>query len=108
MAKFVLNVARISEKQKFILRLHPVLSEHKVKKILGRFGPFPRNFLFSDSKFDTDMEASSWVCYRGSSMAVQGIMNGLRPIFIDADNSFETNDPLPSNLDFRKVVKILS
>ncbi len=38
-------------------------------------------------------------------MAVQGILNGLRPIYLDPDNTAASNDPIPASLAFRRVAR---
>ena len=36
-------------------------------------------------------------------MVVQGILNGLRPIYLDPDNMAASNDPIPAGLAFRRI-----
>ena len=36
-------------------------------------------------------------------MALQGILAGLRPIYLNPDDSARTNDPIPDDLAFRRV-----
>ena len=90
--------------QKFVLRLHPVLNPARVKKSLDFLMPFPHNFSLSQKTINEDFKASSWLCYRGSTMAFQGILNGLRPIYLNPDQSAIDNDPITDKLVFRRVV----
>ena len=36
-------------------------------------------------------------------MAVQGILHGLRPVYLDPDNMATSNDPIPESLAFRRI-----
>lgn len=103
MAKLCIDAARSIPEQQFILRLHPVLSREHVVNLLKEFNPIPDNFTLSQASLDEDMERSSWLCYRGSTVAFQGIVAGLRPIFLDTDQAAANNDPLPSGLAFRRT-----
>jgi len=101
MAGLGLDAARANPEQQFILRLHPVLSYRQVVDALAQYHPMPGNFILSQESLDEDLHRSSWLCYRGSTVAFQGILAGLRPIFLDPDDSAATNDPLPQDLAFR-------
>ena len=104
MAKLSVKAAKIMPDQKFVLRLHPVLNPARVKKSLDFLMPFPHNFSLSQKTINEDFKASSWLCYRGSTMAFQGILNGLRPIYLNPDQSAIDNDPITDKLVFRRVV----
>ena len=64
-----------------------------------------KNFRVSDAGLDADLSSASWLCYRGSTVALQGMQSGLRPIYFDADNSAEFNDPIPDYVHFRRRIK---
>lgn len=103
MAGFAIETARNNPDQGFILRLHPVMPRREVERKLAGFGPLPANFMLSDASLDDDLLRSSWLCYRGSTVALQGILAGLRPIYLNPDDSARTNDPIPDDLAFRRV-----
>lgn len=103
MTKFAINAAHLNPNQRFVLRLHPVLKRADVTRKLKRFDPFPDNFSISKADLELDFNAASWLCYRGSTMAVQGILYGLRPIYLDPDNMAATNDPIPRDLAFHRI-----
>ena len=105
MAKFAIDAAYLNPDQKFILRLHPVLKRTYVIRKIRKFSPLPNNFSLSTADINSDFNAASWLCYRGSTMAVQGILNGLRPIYLDPDNTAASNDPIPASLAFRRVAR---
>ena len=102
MAGIGLDAARANPDQQFILRLHPVLPHQKVAAALAPYSPLPDNFELSQVSLDEDLARCSWLCYRGSTLAYQGILAGLRPIYLDPDGSASTNDPLPQDLAFRR------
>ena len=102
MAVMGIRAAKLAPDRQFVLRLHPVLDRDTVKKRLGKL---PANFSLSDDELENDLNAASFICYRGSSVVLSGILAGVRPIYLDPDNSLSTNDPLAADLPFRKVAK---
>lgn len=102
MAVMGIRAAKLAPDRQFVLRLHPVLDRDTVKKRLGKL---PANFSLSDDELENDLNAASFICYRGSSVVLSGILAGVRPIYLDPDNSLATNDPLAADLPFRKVAK---
>ena len=105
MASFALKAAKLMPDQLFLVRLHPVLPRTSVKIMLENFGNIPNNFQLSDYKLADDLNRSNWICYRGSSVVIEAIMRGLRPIFLNLSQNIKDNDPLPESLRFRKVVQ---
>ncbi len=104
MAKFALETARIAKNNFFLMRLHPVLEKEKVLRLLQqKFGQLEPNFSISADELEVDLENSAWVCYRGSTVVVEGILNKLRPIYLDIDGPPNFNDPLPQDFKFRRV-----
>ncbi len=102
MGSLAIEAARAMPEQTFILRLHPVLNRDKVARNFAST-LFPANFKLSDASLEADIAASSWICYRGSSVAFQGILGGLRPIYLNPDDSVLSNDPIPDDVDFRRA-----
>ena len=103
MACVAIEAAKKSRNQSFILRLHPVLKKDKVLHLLKDVMPLPDNFSISDQSLKSDLKRSSWLCYRGSTMAFQGMLEGLRPIYLDVDDCVDDNDPVPHSAVFRKI-----
>ena len=108
MAKMGMTTAKSFPEQEFILRLHPVLNREFIIKKLASLGTVPKNFTLSTASLEDDLATSSWLCYRGSTVAFQAILAGLRPIYLDADHKAETNDPIPKNISFRKFATLPS
>ena len=102
MAKMGIKAAKLIPDRQFVLRLHPVIKRSSVNK---RLGELPANFCLSNDELENDLKAASFFCYRGSSVVLSGILAGLRPIYLDPDDSFLANDPLAADLPFRKVAK---
>lgn len=102
MAAMGIRAAKLAPNRQFVLRLHPVLDKNTVKKRLDKL---PANFSLSDDELENDLSAASFICYRGSSVVLSGILAGVRPIYLDPDNSLSKNDPLAADLRFRKVAK---
>ena len=104
MAEQAIAAARITPDQTFILRLHPVLKRQQIDRMLMTFAPHPKNFIISTVSLDEDFARCSWLCYRGSTLAFQGMRSGLRPIYLNPDHAAVYNDPLPAKAGFRRVV----
>ena len=62
----------------------------------------PSNFILSKASLDDDLDAASWICYRGSTVAFQGILAGLRPIYLNPDDSITDNNPVPESIKFQR------
>ena len=73
--------------------------------MLAIFGNIPENFQISDNELADDLDRSNWICYRGSTVVIQAIMRGLRPVFLNLSENIKDNDPLPQNLRFRQVIR---
>jgi hypothetical protein len=103
MSKIAITAAHLSPDQVFILRLHPVLNREMVNKKLKKHASFPDNFKLSKQSLHDDFTQSSFLCYRGSSVALEGILHGLRPIYLDPDQLAANNDPIDPMLSFRRL-----
>ena len=75
-----------------------VINSLQAQKIFSKFMPFSANFIVSARALDDDIKAASWICYRGSSVSLQGILAGLRPIFIGSDSDEYQNNPIPRDI----------
>ena len=103
MSKLAITAAYLVPEQDFILRLHPVLNRGVVNKKLKKYAPFPDNFKLSKQSLHNDFEQSSFLCYRGSSVALEGILHGLRPIYLDPDQLAANNDPIDPSISFCRL-----
>ena len=103
MTSMAIEAAKKFRNQRYILRLHPVLKKDKVLNEIKDLMPLPDNFSISDQSLEDDLKRCSWLCYRGSTVAFQGMLKGLRPIYLNATECADDNDPLPHSAVFRKI-----
>ena len=103
MAQLAIDAARLDPAQTFVLRLHPVINPSDFDSMIAAWPPTPSNFILSTAPLDDDLDAASWICYRGSTVAFQGILAGLRPIYLNPDDSVADNNPVPENIKFQDV-----
>lgn len=103
MAEIAVEAAIMNPTQKFVLRLHPVLRKEKVLKELRKLLPLPKNFELSEEVLNKDLIRSSWICYRGSSVVFQAILQRVTPIYLDVEDMAGFNDPLFGILDVKKI-----
>ena len=101
---FALDAAILAPKQRFIFRLHPIISRRWLSNAVMTKRNIPKNLELSDRVIQDDISQSRWVCYRGSAVAIQGLAAGLRPVFISEDMLDLNNNPIPSSVDFQKLV----
>ena len=94
--------ARLDPAQTFVLRLHPVINPSDFDSMIAAWPPAPSNFILSTAPLDDDLDAASWICYRGSTVAFQGILAGLRPIYLNPDDSVADNNPVPKTIKFQR------
>ena len=102
MAQLAIDAARLDPAQVFVLRLHPVINRSDFDSMIAAWPPTPSNFSLSTAPLDNDLEAGSWICYRGSTVAFQGILSGLRPIYLNPDDSVADNNPVPESVTFQR------
>ena len=86
-SEWLLAGARANGDVKFVLRLHPVTSKTEVLKHCPELKSAPKNFQISDAPLQKDLEAASWLLYRGSSIVLNALVKHVRPIYVDSDNS---------------------
>lgn len=83
---FAVLSAKLNTSISFIFRLHPIVDLKKIKNLYNKGCKFPSNLIFSKSSFIEDINASSWVLYRGSSAVYNAIEHGLVPIYLSKEN----------------------
>ena len=77
----------------------------EVRSMLEASSALPSNFILSTNSLDFDLAAASWICYRGSTVAFQGVLAGLRPIYVNPDRSEPCNNPFPRDIKFQQCVE---
>lgn len=108
MVKAGIEAAKKLPEVKFLLRLHPLIDEKKIIRFVPSLKDPPVNFLMSTNSLKNDIGSASWLLYRASSVVFYGMANGLRPIYIDLDESAYFNDPVPNSILYKKVVSSVS
>ena len=92
--KFSLTYAMQHKEQKFIWRLHPLMSFNKLKKYSSIFKNLPKNIYLSEGNFNEDINKCDCVLYRGTTAVINAINAGLRPIYYKKNIDELTIDPL--------------
>ena len=87
----------------FVLRLHPLTSKADVRRYCPEWNLAPENFRISDATLQEDLEAASWLLYRGSSIVLNALVKHVRPIYVDADNSHESTNIVDPSLEWCRV-----
>jgi hypothetical protein len=80
--------------QRFIWRLHPLLSFDKLKKQSSIFINLPINIILSEDSLDDDIQKCDSVLYRGSTAVVNAINAGLKPIYYQQSVNELSIDPI--------------
>jgi hypothetical protein len=82
----------------FIWRLHPLFSFKKLSSRNSIYKNIPKNIVLSENELKNDFDSSQWVLYRGSSVVIQAVVAGLKPIYLnfvgemDIDPLYEINN----------------
>lgn len=92
--KFSLTYANQYQDQRFIWRLHPLLSFEKLKKHNSIFDKLPNNIHLSEEDLDEDIKKSDSVLYRGSTAVINAINAGLKPIYYQQSIDELSIDPI--------------
>ena len=107
MADALLEVARMLPEIRFVFRLHPVMTPDRARSSIRALRNPPPNFSISERGLDQDLEKARWLVYRGSSVVLNGLERGIRPIYLNSDGNQASNDPLPREIEFRRVADTL-
>ena len=100
---WLLAGARANGDIEFVLRLHPLTSKADVLRYCPELNSAPENFRISDATLQEDLEAASWLLYRGSSIVLNALVKHVRPIYVDADNSHESTNIVDPSLEWCRV-----
>jgi hypothetical protein len=63
----------------------------------------PENFKVSEAPLQDDLEAASWLLYRGSSIALNALVKHVRPIYVNTDNSYALTNIVDPSLKWCRV-----
>jgi len=89
-----LEYAKQHKGQKFVWRLHPLVSLEELKKQSIIFKNLPNNVCFSEDSLDEDIKKCDSVLYRGSTAVVNAINAGLKPIYYQQSGDELSIDPI--------------
>ena len=106
--KISLNYAKEHQNQKFIWRLHPLLSFDNLIKTSSIFNNLPNNIYLSKGDLDIDIRNCNSVLYRGSSAVVVAINAGLKPIYYQSSLNEFNIDPIYQFQEGKSIVKNLN
>jgi hypothetical protein len=96
--------AKQHQNQRFIWRLHPLLSFEKLKKHSSIFKNLPDNIYLSERDLDEDIQKCDSVLYRGSTTVVNAINAGLKPIYYQHDIDELSIDPIYQHRKGKEIV----
>jgi hypothetical protein len=101
---FMLKAAKLAPRQRFLIRMHPVLPYESVVAHDRRLAMLPSNVEISSRPISEDMARSRWALYRGSGAAIRAVVSGLRPFYIRKSGEL-CIDPIERLNDWRCVVE---
>ena len=91
--EFSLDCAKKMSEVVFIWRLHPIFSFNKFSYMNNIFKSLPSNIILSEKDLQEDFETCQWVLYRGSSVVIQAVVAGLKPIYLHRSGEIKI-DPI--------------
>lgn len=100
---FSLMCAQLLPEVNFIWRLHPNMLDVSLEKLSSNFIKLPSNVVLSNNDINEDLINSDFALYRGSTSVVQGVVNGVRPIYLEVENEISI-DPLHEVCSYRDSV----
>ena len=96
---FSLECAKAIPECQFIWRLHPLFEFNHLK-----YSNLPDNIILSDQKLNDDFLRSQWLLYRGSSVVIQAVVAGLKPIYLHRTDEMKI-DPIYEIDNWKSEVK---
>ena len=100
---FSLECAKKNQDINFIFRFPPMINIDILIKHNKKFRDFPDNINISEVSLLEDISRSNVILYRGSSVVIQSVVLGLKPIYLKVDNEL-TMDPLYEITEGREIV----
>lgn len=103
--EFAIELATQMPEIQFLFRTHPVLPFSMLSKKNTSLNVLPANCIISDEKdINADFAKCNFLLYRGSSVALYAVLNGVRPFYYHIQNEISI-DPLYELKDWRITVK---
>jgi hypothetical protein len=104
--EFSLACARFFPEVQFIWRLHPIVTYESLKAQNPKLKNLPRNIFLSKAALEDDIARCRWTLYRGTTVVVQAVVAGLRPIYLRLPGEM-TIDPLYELKGWRVCVETI-
>ncbi len=101
---FALECAKRLDNVSFIWRFPPQVDIKILKKSDVKFKNLEENISISKVSLESDIKTSSYILYRGSSVVIQAVLLGLKPIYFMQDNELSM-DPLFDCQGSERIVK---
>lgn len=101
--EFGVRCALLAPDIQFALRLHPLVSFEEISDAATSQG-LPENLELSELSVSEDLSRSRWALYRGSSVAIHGVLAGLRPLYVSRQDEMSM-DPLYELRDWRCIIQ---
>ena len=101
--EFALECAKKNKDINFIFRFPPIINIDLLIKHNRKFRNLPANITISKVGLLDDISKSNVILYRGSSIVIQAVVFGLKPIYLKFDNEL-TMDPLYEITEGREIV----
>lgn len=102
--RFAIAAARENTDIAFIFRTHPVLPYATLCEKYDDLDRMPANCTVSDERsIETDFARSGLLLYRGSSVSMYAVLNGLKPVYLAVEDEMPI-DPLYFLGNWREVV----
>jgi len=102
--EFSLAYAKQHPEQKFIWRLHPIISFEKLKKYSTIFERLPNNISLSRESLERDIKICDSILYRGTTIVVNAINAGLKPIYYQQSSDELSLDPIYTHKEGKSIV----
>ena len=100
---FSLECSKAMPECQFIWRLHPLFKFNDKFFKNKKYRNLPNNIIMSDQNLNYDLLRSEWVLYRASSVVIQAIVAGLKPIYLHRANEIKI-DPIHKIINWKSEV----
>ena len=102
--QFSLIYAKKHQDQKFIWRLHPLISFDKLKKYSSIFKELPSNICLSEGGLEKDIKDCDSVLYHASTAVINAVNSGLKPIYYQQSSDELSIDPIYTHKEGKSIV----
>lgn len=102
---FSARAASANPAVQFRIRLHPAMSKDDLLGACPQFRSFPANMSWGrEATLNEELRSARWMLYRGTTSAIQAIMYGVRPLYLELPGEAFDIDPLAQLGTWRKRV----